>query len=163
MGSAGQVIGRLASRLRLWRDCRGTGAIEFALVAPMLALFALGISDLSLGLARKYKLEQASYRALELVTVGTIVSDYSYVRAEAASAAGVAPDKVTVLAWLECDGTQQEFSTTCTPAQQTARFLTVTITDDYQTIFPYGPVAESLAAAREGKIPLTARSTIRIQ
>lgn len=157
------MISPLASTLALWRDRRGTGAIEFALVAPMLAVFALGISDLSLGLARKYKLEQASYRALELVTVGTIVSDYSYVRAEAASAAGVPAGHVTVLTWLECDGTERDFSTTCATDQQTARFLQVTITDDYKTIFPYGPVAESLASAREGKIPLTARSTIRLQ
>lgn len=148
---------------RLRRDQRGTSAIEFALVAPLLSIFALGIGDLSLGLTRKYQLEQASYRVLELVTVGSLQSDYSYIRPEAASAAGVTEDKVAVLAWLECDGQQQDFATTCTAAQQTARFLKVTITDDYQTIFPYGPVAESLAGASEGKIPLTARSTIRIQ
>ena len=143
---------------RLVADRRGTSAIEFALVAPLLALLTMGIADAALGLTRKYQLEQASYRALELVTVGSIQGDYAYVEPEAASAAGVPAENVEVTAWLECNGTAQDFSTACTAAQQTERFMQVTITDDYEPLFPYGPFGNE-----DGKIPLTARSTVRIQ
>lgn len=141
-------------------DRRGTSAIEFALVAPVLAVMTMGIADLSMGLARKFQLEQASYRALELVTVGTVVSDYSYVKTEAVAAAEVPADNVTVTTWLECNGTKQaSFDTVCLSTEQTARFLTVTILDDYEPIFAYGP----FTGAVDGKVRLTSRSTIRMQ
>jgi len=153
----------LTSLGRAISDRRGTSAIEFALVAPVLALFAMGISDLALGLTRKYQLEQASYRVLELVTVGSLQSDYAYVKPEAALAANVPLANVEVKAWLECNGADHDFDTPCLEAEQTARFLTVTITDSYQPIFPYGPLGKAVAAREDGAVPLTARSTIRIQ
>ncbi|HEX8214520.1 MAG TPA: TadE/TadG family type IV pilus assembly protein [Allosphingosinicella sp.] len=144
---------------RILSDSRGTGAIEFAFMAPVLGLVALGISDLSLGLARKYKIEQASYRALEMITVGDIQGGYAYVAPEAAAAADVPEDNITVVTKLECDGVEKPFSDTCTAAQETARFITVTIFDDYRPTFTYSP----LGRAADGAIRLTARSTIRVQ
>lgn len=148
---------------RLGRDSRGTSLIEFALIAPLFTFLMVGMMDLALGLTRKYQLEQASYRALELVTVGTLQSDYAYVEPEAMSAAGVPAANVEVEAWLECNGTEQEFSTTCAETEQTERFMQVTITDNYEPLFPFGPLGEALAANADGSIPLTARSTIRVQ
>jgi len=162
------MIGRTFLR-RLRRDRRGTSAIEFAMIGPLLAVVAIGITDLARGLSRKYELEQASYRALELVTVGSLVqapmaSDYAYVKTEAAAAAGVPEANVTVVPWLECNGTVQPFASPCpNSAHQTARFLTVTIRDRYQPMFAYGPLGQSFVGAVDGKIPLTARSTIRMQ
>lgn len=153
-------------------DRRGTSAIEFALIAPLLALMTMGISDLALGLTRKYKLEQASYRALELVTVGSLArnpnvpppSDYTFLKTEAATAAGVPEGNVTVTPRLECNGTEQNFDMPCTnAADQIARFITVTIIDDYQPLFPYGPAGARFTGSADGKIRLTARSTIRMQ
>jgi Flp pilus assembly protein TadG len=154
------VITRLAG---LGRDRRGTSAIEFALVAPLFAFLMAGITDLAMGLSRKYQLEQASYRALELVTVGTLQSDYSYIEPEVMSAAEVPADNVEVEAWLECNSAEQDFSTTCAEDEQTERFLQVTVTDNYQPIFAFGPLGEALSANADGSIPLTARSTIRVQ
>lgn len=145
---------------RLLGDPRGTSAIEFAIIAPVLAVMTMGIADLSMGLARKFQLEQASYRALELVTVGTVVSDYSYVKTEAVAAAEVPAENVVVTTWLECNGAKQtDFNTTCPSEEQTARFLTVTVVDDYEPIFAYGP----FTGAVDGKVRLTSRSTIRMQ
>ena len=153
----------MTAMTRFWRrvlwDSRGTGAIEFAFLAPVLGFVALGISDLSLGLARKYKLEQASYRALEMITVGDIQGGYAYVAPEAAAAADVPVANVTVVTKLECDGVEKPFSDTCPAAQETARFITVTIVDDYKPTFTYSP----LSRAADGTIRLTARSTIRVQ
>lgn len=146
------------SRRRLLCDRRGTGAIEFALIAPVLATFALGITDLTLGLGRKYELDQASYRALEMITVGGIQGDYAYVKPEAAAAAGVSQNKVTVVTKLECAGVVRSFSDTCPGTQETSRFVTVTIVDDYRPTFSFLPITSA-----DGTIRLTARSTIRVQ
>jgi Flp pilus assembly protein TadG len=66
---------RQGPRPGLCADRIGTSAIEFALVAPFLAFSMVGMSDLSLGLAQKYRIEQATYRTLEMISVGTIQSD----------------------------------------------------------------------------------------
>lgn len=145
------------------RDRRGTSAIEFALLAPLMALLFVGISDFARGLTRKFQIEQATYRALELITVGNIQSDYAYVKPEAAAAAGEPEANVTVINWLECDGTKQaDFNGSCTGSQEIARFVQVTIFSDFEPIFSYGPLAKSFADA-EGNVRLTARSTLRVQ
>lgn len=159
--------------LRLWRDCRGTSAMEFAFVAPALAFLAMGISDVARGLARKFEIEQASYRALELVTAGSIQSDltagsvrsdYTYVRTEAAAATGEPESNVTVINWRECDGTKQsDFIGTCNTGQQLARFVQVTIFSDFRPMFSYGPMGTAFGLNVNGAVRLTARSTLRVQ
>lgn len=146
------------------RDGRGTSAIEFALVAPMLALFVLAITDIARAASRKYEIEQASYRALELVSVGSIQSDYSYLKPDAAAASGEPESNITVKSWLECDGVLKEpFSETCSSSQQTARFITLTIVSDYEPIFNYGMLGWTFGLNHDGKRRLTSRSTLRVQ
>ncbi|HWH18486.1 MAG TPA: TadE/TadG family type IV pilus assembly protein [Allosphingosinicella sp.] len=149
---------------RITRDRRGTSAIEFALVAPMLCLFVLAITDIARAASRKYMIEQASYRTLELVTVGSIKGDYSYLKPEAAAASGEPEANVTVRPWLECDGVLKEpFSETCTSSQQTARFIQLTIVSDFEPLFSSGPLGWSFGVNENGKRRLTARSTLRVQ
>jgi Flp pilus assembly protein TadG len=155
---------RQRPRPGLCADRIGTSAIEFALVAPFLAFSMVGMSDLSLGLAQKYKIEQATYRTLEMISVGTIQSDYSYVGPEAAAAAGEPAQNVTVTNWLECDGTKQaNFSGTCPNTQQVARFVKVAVVSDYEPFFNYGPLGTMFGGNQNGVVRLAARSTIRVQ
>lgn len=155
---------RLSGFLSVLRSARGTSTIEFAIIAPVFAFMAMGIADLSRGLARKFQIEQASYRALELVTVGFIQSDYTYVKPEAATAAGVSQNNVTVTNWLECDGVRQnDFNGACASGQQTARFVKVAIFDDFKPTFSYGPLGTTFGRNDQGLVRLTARSTLRVQ
>lgn len=166
-------MGLIRNLKRLARDQRATSAMEFAFVAPALAFLAMGISDVARALARKYEIEQASYRALELVTAGSIQSDltagsvrsdYTYVRTEAAAATGEPESNVTVINWRECDGTKQtDFIGTCNSSQQLARFVQITIFSDFRPMFGYGPLGPSLGLNQNGVIRLTARSTLRVQ
>jgi hypothetical protein len=124
----------------------------------------MGITDLGRGLTRKYQIEQASYRALELVTVGSIQSDYSYVKPEAAAAAGEPQSNVTVTNWLECDGVQQtDFNGSCTSTQQVAKFVKVVIVSDFTPTFSYGPLGTAFGGNSQGKVRLTSRSVLRVQ
>ena len=148
---------------RLGRDERGSSMIEFALFAPILAVMVMGITDVSMGFSRKLTLEQAAYRSLERVAVGSVQSDYTYLRPEAAAAAGVPLANVTVDSWLECDGTRQtDFNGSCPETQMISRYVRISITGSFEPTFNYGPLARGLAGA-DGNVPIAASAALRIQ
>jgi Flp pilus assembly protein TadG len=149
-------------RLRLpslARDERGTSLIEFGFLAPFLAMLAMGVIDLSRGLAERFALQQAVNRSLELVQARPAVAgatatdlDYSFVKTEAASAAGVPVSQVTLTRWLECNGVEQASVTgSCAGTADTARYLRVHITKNFQGDFYFRT------------IPMTASGALRTQ
>lgn len=147
---------------RLGGDERGASVIEFALFAPILALLVMGVSDLAMGYSRKLTIEQAAYRTLEKVAVGTVQSDYQYLKAEAATAAGVAQSAVTVDNWLECNRTRQDdFNGVCPDGEMISRYVRITIASSYTPRFNYGPLARGFAV--NGQVPISASTALRIQ
>lgn len=65
----------MMARLRnLGGDDRGAAIIELALVAPMFALMAIGVVDMSNAFSRKLALEQGAQRAIEKVMQTTGVA-----------------------------------------------------------------------------------------
>jgi Flp pilus assembly protein TadG len=144
---------------RLARDERGTSLIEFGFVAPFLALLTMGIIDLSRGLAERFAIQQAVSRSLELVQARPVVAsatasdvDYSFVKTEAAAAAGVPESQVTLTRWLECNGTDKgDVNGTCATGQDSARYLRVRVTKDFQGDFYFAT------------IPMSASGTLRTQ
>lgn len=149
----------------LLRDTAGASAIEFALIAPLLLSFLMGIFDLTRGLTRKFQIEQASYRALELVSVGSLQSDYTvFVKNEAMEASGEPDANVQVGNWLQCENDAPiPMTDSCTGSQEVARYVQVTIFSDYKPYFTYGPLGEALGVDGTGTVRLTARSTVRVQ
>lgn len=143
----------------LTRDERGTSLIEFGFLAPFLALLAMGMIDLSRGLAERFALQQAVNRGLELVQARPAVAaadagdvDYSYVKTEVVDAADVAETNVTLTRWLECDGGDpKEVNATCADGEDVARYLKVRVTKNFTGEFYY----ES--------IPMAASGTLRTQ
>lgn len=148
-------------RLRsLRRDQKGASVIELGLFAPILAGMLVGITDMSMGYARKLAVEQATFRALEQAQLGTVQSDYTSVRAEAAAAAGVPLSQVTLDTWRECNRTRQTaFEGTCNTGEELSRYVRVTINTSYTPQFDYGP----LVTNSDGTIPIVAQSTLRVQ
>jgi len=148
---------------RLRRDERGASMLEFALFAPILAVMVMGISDVSMGYSRKLTLEQAAFRSLERVAVGSVQSDYSHLRAEAAAAAEVPLANVTIDNWLECDGVRQsEFGGVCPESQMVSRYVRISITGTYRPSFNYGPLARGFGGV-DGTVPISASTSLRIQ
>jgi Flp pilus assembly protein TadG len=139
----------------LARDERGTSLIEFAFLAPFLAFLTMGIIDLSRGLAERFALQQAVNRGLELVQARPAVAgakatdvDYTYVKTEAAAAAGVKPEQVTLTRWLECDGLEQaKVTDTCDPDDDVARYLRVRITKDFKGDFYFKTIPMAASGA----------------
>ena len=164
---------RLASLLprasALGRDDRGVSTIELALIAPFLALLVMGLGDLSRGLSLKFDLEQAAHRTLERSMDGADTStgelDYDYLVAEAAAAAGVDEDAVTLEKWLECDGERMgDFEDSCAAGEEIARYLGLEIESSVDPLFGYGPLGSSYADANaDGSIPIFADASLRVQ
>ena len=147
---------------RLARDATGVSIIEFALFAPILGVMVMGVTDVAMSYATKLRFEQAAYGALEKVSATSVQTDYTYLRADAAEAAGVPISAVSVDAWLECDGVQQgAFTGVCADDAVIARYVRLTIDSGYRPTFPYGPLGA--ATRSDGTMAVTASAAVRIQ
>ena len=155
----------LRTRLAALRaDARGASVIEFALFAPILGMMLMGVSDLAMGYSAKLRVEQAAYRGLEKVAMGTVQTDYDYLRTEAANSdgpGGIEAGEVTVDMFLECNETRSTggFNGVCAAGQRTARYVRLTVTDTYTPRFSYGRVFGNA----QGVVPLSATAALRIQ
>lgn len=149
----------------LLRDRRGTSVVELALFLPFVALLLVGIVDLSNGVAARLMLSQAVNRTLEMAASHSLVADkdasevdYDFLRTEAAAAAGVAEENVTLTTWLECDGERQDdYSGSCSSGETIARYLRIRIDSSFDPSFDVGPLGGY------GPVPLFAEAAMRIQ
>ena len=163
------MIAKILSRSgSIGRDERGTSMIELALVAPVLAIMLMGVIDIAMGYSRRLTIEQAAYRALEKVTVGTVQSDYSFVETEARAAltaARITPTSVVVDKWLECGRARAaSWDDICPAGQMISRYVKVTIVANYRPKFNYGPLGTAFGRrTSDGNIALTAATSVRIQ
>lgn len=151
---------RYLHRMRdLRTDRRGLSVIELGLSMPILSVLMLGLIDVSSVYSAQVSLQQAAARSLERVQVSGYGTDFTYVKAEAAAAAGVPESQVTVTTWLECNNVKQLATVTLCPGTQVAgRYVQVAITATYTPWFPYSPMGERNG---EGKIPMSATSSVR--
>lgn len=144
---------------KLKRDERGTSMLEFALLSPFLVVLVLGIGDFGMGFSQRYSMQQAASRALESAHLGDSTTNYDYLRAEAASAAGVPVDDVILAQWLECDGVKRTTGT-CTATQQTSRYLQLTINSSFDPAFA---MFHSGNLSPDGTIALSVDASVRVQ
>ena len=155
---------RLARALK--RDERGVALVEMAMSIPLLMLLCLGMIDISRLVAAKIDLEQAAQRTTDFVLAKRPVDGRTakYV-AEAASAAGVGTDKVTVQFFLECDGVRAGAVTDeCLDGETTARFAYVSIVDAVPTDFNWSKMASFFdGKERAATVRVVGDSTVRYQ
>ncbi|MDQ3144107.1 MAG: pilus assembly protein [Pseudomonadota bacterium] len=148
-------------------DRSGTATVELALVAPLLAAFVIGISDVSVAMGRKLLLEQAAQRGIEKImqtTTDTTVDET--IVAEAAVAAGVEEDDVVLDYWLECTAPggspvrKGDYNLdTCAANEREARYITLTVTDQFTPMFP----THFAGLDADGTYEIEATSGIRIK
>ena len=157
------MIGRF---LDVGRDERGTSVVELALLAPVLALFLVGMVDISRAVADRLRLEQAAQRAIERQMQGQETSGtFANLATDAASAAGVAVGNVAVTPWRECNGAivgsgAAYYTSTCTAGQAEAAYLQVVVTKPFTPTFgtQFFPGANA-----NGTVTITGEAGIRIK
>lgn len=141
---------------RLKRDSRGASVIEFAFVAPAVGLLVVGIADYGRGFSERFALESAAHAALERASAGNTSKDYTYLKKEAADAAGVPVENVTVDNWLECDGKRMSnYEGVCSAGQEIARYVYIRLTKNYQPSFRWTGGGKT--------IPIAGDAAVRIQ
>jgi hypothetical protein len=152
-----------------WRkivfDNQGVGAIEFAIFLPLLVILIIGIADTARVISARLTLQQAVHRALEKAAVGTVRSDYLYLRGDVAAAAAIPVTNVIVDAWLECNRARQgSFSGACEEGQMVSRYVRVTARTSYKSMFPLSEYSiPSLRSGPDGTVALSATAALRIQ
>lgn len=143
-------------------DDRGTALVEMALATPFMAATLMGMVDLSRAYSDKLRLEQAAQVAIERVMNRQMTStSYNTLKAEAASAAGVAQSAVTIDFWLQCDGTRQtNYDSSCTGTQVQARYISIEVQKDFMPTFgtKYFPGANT-----DGSYTIRSKAGIRTQ
>ncbi|MBC7520392.1 MAG: pilus assembly protein [Sandarakinorhabdus sp.] len=143
----------------LLRDRRGSSAVELVLMAPMLTLAMLAAFDLSIGFWGKLNLAAAASRAADLATSpGAVRTDYTFLKAEAETAANMTNAVATVTSSLECDGvTQAANVTVCNAGQSFARYVSISVVAPYKPSFSYGGLINASG------ITIGGAATVRIQ
>lgn len=139
---------RLGTLRNVAGDERGVSVVELGLVAPVVALFIAGIIDLSMGLAQRFALQQAVNRSLELVLVrgleeaiGEDEVDYSHIVAQAADAADVDEDDVTVDLWMQCNATRMDnYDDSCPDGEDEARYFSLRVDKPFSGNFFVGEI-----------------------
>jgi Flp pilus assembly protein TadG len=122
-------------------DQRGTSVVELGFVAPLLAMFLIGMVDISRAVAERLRLEQAAQRAIERQMQGQESSaTFANLTTDAATAAGVSTANVTVTPRRECNGATVATgaayaTTTCTAGQTDAAYVRVVITKAFTPTF----------------------------
>ncbi|MCM8557193.1 TadE/TadG family type IV pilus assembly protein [Sphingomicrobium sediminis] len=146
--------------VKLGKDKKGSATIELAIVAPIMALMVTGVVDLSMAYGRKLVIEQGAQRALEKVklTTTTLAVDEN-LKAEAAAAANVGADKVTVTYTLKCDGvTALDYNTDCLSTQVETRYINIVIKELYEPVIDPRYIG---LPNENGKMPMTVEVGMR--
>lgn len=170
--------------IKLAREERGAAVVELALIAPILAILIMGVTDVSIAYGRRLELEQAVQRAIEKVmqttgdttVAGTIqkeaVCQINGTNADGTCASGrLTTGEVTVTYRLECtDGagalTFQETTDattfdgfSCPNATDTqARYIMATAVDTYTPMFKV-----HFGTGPDGVYDLSATAGVRVQ
>ncbi|WP_448187482.1 TadE/TadG family type IV pilus assembly protein [Azospirillum sp. sgz301742] len=144
------MLGRLAAN----RD--GNVAVEFALLLPLLILILGGVIDFGRAFYDRMALESAARSAVQYARQSP--SDSAGIQLAALGAGGV-PSTATVDAlqvFCECpDGSSVGCNAVCASGGTVLRFLSVTVRENFETMFPYPGVSSPLA--------LAGSATIRVQ
>ena len=131
----------------LRRDTSGAVVIEFAFVAPVLALMTVGAVDMSNAFGKKLMLEQAAQRSIEKVmqTTGELTVEDT-IAAEAVcqyngtnengtcKTAPITTANVTVIHRLECNGVLTT-NPDCADGETESRWIRVEVRDNYTPMF----------------------------
>jgi Flp pilus assembly pilin Flp len=151
------------------KDERGLTIVELGLVAPFLGLLLAGCIDLGRGLSERYVLQQAAHRTIELANTMALTADknsneidFGPLKAQAAAAAGVPAEAVTLTRWVECDGeVRSNPNMVCPPGQKVARYIQLEIQGKYVPMLKLAHVYP--ITDENGAVSMTVEAAVRIQ
>lgn len=144
--------------VRFGNNKKGTSFVELALVAPVLMMLVLGIGDLGYGYSKRYFLQQALNRTIEMGQLGSASGNYDHLKPEIAAAAEVPESNVTLERWLECDNVRRDITASCDPGQRVARYLSLAVWKSHTPLFG---TAGYTGVQADGTIRMEAMASLR--
>ena len=137
----------------------GLAAVEFGLIAPLLALALICTIDLGLGVFRKMQVQNAAQAGAEYaLTHGFVASSIKTATTSATSYSAIqpTPDPVQFCGCPSATGvTAAGCSSTCNGGAKAGTYVTVSAQATYSTLIPYPMLPASY--------PFSAQSTVRMQ
>lgn len=118
---------------RFRRSIAGVAAVEFALIAPIIAAMLVGLANYGLAMFEKMELVSAARAGAQLVLVDTGATTSEIQAAVVASTnSGISTSDVTVTQSCECaDGTAITCGGTCSDASANRYFYTIAASNDF--------------------------------
>ncbi|MDE2441920.1 MAG: pilus assembly protein [Betaproteobacteria bacterium] len=120
---------------QLASDQSGVAMIETALVAPILAMFALGTFDVSGMIARQHELQAGAtdVEGIVLAVSGGTATDTSTIKSVLASSLSLPSNNITVTKMYRCgtDATLVDATSKCTSQTNISTYVKVDLTDTY--------------------------------
>lgn len=135
---------------KLVRADGGTATLELALVLPILASLLIGVVDITTAFNRKLVMEQAVQRAIERVMQTTTTQTVeANIKAEAAAAAGIPIENVTVVYTQTCNGVSTPTTQDCPNVNDTQVLYTnVSAWTSFTPMFPLARLGMTNSAFR---------------
>ena len=136
---------------RLERDTRGTIAVEFALIAPVLVLMAMGVADYGRAMTMRSELDAAARAGLQV-----LIRNFNDLNGARTAAEGMAAG-ATVNATVVCkcpDGTTISCTVGTCPSGVRSRTATIAVTRPFTMLVPWPQFDDpmSLQATAVGRL-----------
>jgi Flp pilus assembly protein TadG len=150
--------GRNRPSMRCLRDKSGVGAIEFAVIAPLLILMLVGMSDLGLGIYANMQVDGAAQYGAQYALVNGY--DPSAITSAVKTSTDLSPLTVTPSQFPGCAGSngvmlQAMSGGVCGDGSNSGTFVRVSVTHSYTTLIPYPGMPSSFT--------LSSQSTVRLK
>lgn len=131
-------------------DQRGTMAIETALIAPLLALMALGVFEVTMIVSREQQLQSAANEASEIILAAAGGSGINSTDLETIIETSLGVGNVTIVDRYRC-GTATALTSSiptpssgCPASTQVYSYVQLTMTDTYVPMWTKFGVAEAI-------------------
>lgn len=132
----------------LARDARGTMAIETALVAPLLALMALGTYDVSNVVSKQQDLQSGASEATQIILAAADGSGVSSDKLHdiIQSSLGLTSDQVVIEQKFRCDVTASlvDSDAGCDKTKPVYEYVKLTLTDSYTPLWTNFGVGQTI-------------------
>lgn len=144
-------------------DRAGTSTIELAIIVPVLALLTFVGADVAMAFKTKIRLQNAAERTAQMASKGGYNSTaYQNLQADAAQAAGVPANAVTITGSLFCNSTAQaSLVGECGTGQQMKRYVAININSSYQPMF--GALMPGTIWASNDGVAVSGSASVRLQ
>ncbi|MEQ1887753.1 MAG: TadE/TadG family type IV pilus assembly protein [Alphaproteobacteria bacterium] len=139
------------------QNISGAAALELALITPLLAVLTLGLTDTGRAIGQRMQLIDAAQQGILYGQLRNPVGDdVSGVLAAIGPGSPENARSTTVALYCECVvGAQLSCAVTCPENVVMRRYLDVTITENYITLFPYPFIGET--------VPIRTHAVSRLQ